>query len=300
MISVTQDGRYVTIFSTPGSFVANLLTVVDLNSADWKPRKLVNKLDYLWGVVGNVGTKFFLETTKDAPRLKVVTMDLAAANPVITDVVPEQDSVLNGASLLVGGRLLLSYMVDVKTEVRRYTLEGKADGVVKLPGIGTAIGFEGGLDDKDTFFGFTSFNAPGTIYRYDVASNTSRVWSEAQVAFDLNRIAVEQRFYTSKDGTRVPMFIIRRKDVTSPAPTLLNAYGGYGLIDPPGFSPDKLAWVEQGGVFAIAYIRGGGEYGRAWHEAGRRQNKQNVFDDFIAAGEYLKAQGITSQDGLAI
>jgi prolyl oligopeptidase len=299
LISVTKDGRYLTIFSTPGSLVANLLTVVDLNSADGQPRKLFNKLDYLWSVVGNVGTKFFFETTQDAPRLKVVTMDLAAADPVITDVVPEQDSVLNGASL-VGGRLLLSYLVDVKTEVRRYTLDGKADGVVKLPGIGTAIGFEGSPDDKETFFGFTSFNAAGTIYQYDVVSNTSRVWSEAKVAFDLNRIAVEQRFYKSKDGTLVPMFIVRRKDVTSPAPTLLYAYGGYGLIDPPGFTPERLAWVEQGGVFAIAYIRGGGEYGKAWHEAGRRQNKQNVFDDFIAAGEYLKAQGITSQDGLAI
>jgi prolyl oligopeptidase len=298
-INITKDGRYVTIFSTPGSLVANLLTLVDLKSADWKPRKLVNKLDYLWGVVGNVGTKFFLETTKDAPRLKVVTMDIAAADPAIVDVVPEQESVLNGASL-VGGRLLLSYVVDVKTEVRRYTLDGKADGVVKLPGIGTAIGFEGGSDDKETFFGFTSFNAPGIIYKYDVASNTARVWSEAKISIDLNRIAVEQRFYTSKDGTRVPMFIVRRKDVTNPAPTLLYAYGGYGLIDPPGFSSERLAWVEQGGVFAIAYIRGGGEYGRAWHEAGRRQNKQNVFDDFIAAGEYLKAQGITSQDGLAI
>jgi prolyl oligopeptidase len=306
-INITKDGRYVTIFSTPGSLVANLLTLVDLKSADWKPIELVDNLDYLWGVVGNVGTKFFLETTKDAPRLKVVTMDIAAANPAITssvgyanvDVVPEQDSVLNGASL-VGGRLLLSYLVDVKTEVRRYTLDGKADGVVKLPGIGTAIGFEGGQNDKETFFGFTSFNFPGTIFQYDVASNTSRIWNEAKVAIDLNQIAVEQRFYTAKDGTRVPMFIVRRKDVTGSAPTLLYAYGGYGLIDPPAFSPERLAWVEQGGVFAIAYIRGGGEYGRAWHEAGRRQNKQNVFDDFIAAGEYLKAQGISSQDGLAI
>lgn len=117
---------------------------------------------------------------------------------------------------------------------------------------------------------------------------------------DLTRIAVEQHFFTSKDGTRVPVFIVRRKDVTGPAPTLLNAYGGYGLIDPPGFAPDKLAWVEQGGVFAVAYIRGGSEYGREWHEAGRRQKKQNVFDDFIAAGEYLKAQGITTPGGLAI
>ncbi|PHM08041.1 S9 family peptidase [Nostoc sp. 'Peltigera malacea cyanobiont' DB3992] len=297
-ISITGDGRYVAILSTPGT-PGNTLTVVDLQSADWKPRKLIANLDDHWSVVGNVGTKFFLMTNKDAPRLKVVTMDIAATVPVVRDVVPEQDSVLNGASL-VGGRLLLSYLVDVKTEVRCYTLEGKTDGVVKLPGIGTAIGFEGEEDDKETFYGFTSFNAPGIIYRYDVVSNTARIWSEAKVATDLNRIVVEQHFYKSKDGTRVPMFIVRRKDVTNPAPTVLNAYGGYGLIDPPGFTPALLAWVEQGGVFAIAYVRGGGEYGRAWHEAGRRQNKQNVFDDFIAAGEYLKAQGITSQDGLAI
>jgi prolyl oligopeptidase len=298
-LSISQDGQYLAINSTAGSLIAMALTLVDLQSADWKPRKLFDDFSYLWGFVGNVGTTFFITTTKDAPRLKVVKMDIAAAKPLITDVVPEQDSVMSDASL-VGGRLLLSYMADVKTEVRRYTLEGQADGVVKLPGIGTAIGFEGGPMDEETFFGFTSFNFPGTIFQYDVAANTSRVWSEAKVAIDLTRIAVEQRFFTSKDGTRVPMFIVRRKDVTGPAPTLLNAYGGYGLIDPPGFAPDKLAWVEQGGVFAVAYIRGGGEYGRAWHEAGRRQNKQNVFEDFIAAGEYLKAQGITSPNGLAI
>ena len=296
--SITKDGRYVAILSTSGT-PGYKLTLVDFKSANWKPRKLVDNFDNQWHVAGNVGTKFFLMTNKDAPRFKVVTMDIAAAAPVVKDVVPEQDAVLDGASL-VGGRLLLSYLADVKTEVRRYTLDGKADGVVKLPGIGTAIGFEGKGDDKETFFGFTSFNAPGTIYRYDVASNTARVWSEAKVAINLNRIAVEQRFYKSKDGTRIPMFIVRRKDVTNPAPTLLYAYGGYGLVDLPAFSSERLAWVEQGGVFAIAYIRGGGEYGKAWHDAGRRQNKQNVFDDFIAAGEYLKAQGITSQDGLAI
>jgi prolyl oligopeptidase len=296
--SITKDGRYVAILSTPGTPGTNL-TIIDLKSADWKPRKLVDNLDARWYVAGNVGTKFLLMTTRDAPRFKVVTIDLAAADPIMVDVVPEQDSVLDGASL-VGGRLLLSYLVDVKTEVRRYTLEGKADGVVKLPGIGTAIGFEGKEDDQETFFGFTSFNAPGTIYRYDVASNTARAWSEAKVAIDLKQIVVEQRFYISKDGTRVPMFIVRRKDVTRPAPTLLYGYGGYALTEFPAFSAERLAWVEQGGVFAIAHIRGGGEYGKTWHDACRRQHKQNVFDDFIAAGEYLKAQGITSQDGLVI
>jgi prolyl oligopeptidase len=297
-LNMTKDGRYLAITSSPISLRMDL-TVVDLQSADWKPRKLVANLDNQWSVIDNVETKFFLMTSKDAPRLKVVTMDIAAADPLITDVVPEQDAVLSSASL-VGRRLLLSYLVNVKTEVRRYTLKGKSDGVVKLPGIGTAGGFEGGQDDKETFYGFTSYNVLGTIYRYDIASNTARVWSEAKVAFDLNRIAVEQRFYKSKDGTRVPMFIVRRKDVTGPAPTLLYAYGGWAITEPPAFTPERLVWIEQGGVFAIAHIRGGSEYGKAWHDAGRRQHKQNVFDDFIAAGEYLKAQGIASQEGLAI
>ena len=297
-LSITEDERYIMIASTPIS-ATNTLTVVDLESADWKPRQMINNLDHQWSVIGNVETTFFLITTQDAPRLKVVTMDIADADPVIQDVVPEQDSVLSDASL-VGGRLLISYLVDVKTEVRRYKLDGKADGMVKLPGIGTTIGCQGNQSDPEAFFGFTSFNTPGVIYRYDVASNTARIWSEAKVASNLDQIAVEQRFYSSKDGTRVPMFIIRRKDAIAPAPTLLYAYGGFGISIPPAFSPEWLGWVEQGGVVAVANVRGGYEYGKAWHEAGRRQNKQNVFDDFIAAGEYLKAEGITPQDGLAI
>ncbi len=296
--TLTSDGRYLGIISSPGSLVTDL-TLVDLKSADWKPRKLVDNFDAQWSVIDSVGTKLFLLTTKDAPRLKLVTMDIATANPIIADMVPEQEAVLSGA-WLVGGRLLLSYMVDATIEIRRHTLDGTADGVVPLPGIGIAVGFDGYLDDTETFFGFTSYNAPGIIYRYDVANNATRVWSEAKVASDLNRIVVEQRFYTSKDGARVPMFIVRRKDVTGPAPTLLYAYGGFAISEPPSFSSERLAWVEQGGVFAEAHIRGGGEYGKPWNDAGRRQNKQNVFDDFIAAGEYLKEQGITSKDGLVI
>jgi prolyl oligopeptidase len=296
--SITHDGRYLSILSTPGTPGATL-TIVDLQRTDWKPRLLVDKLDEQWSVAGNVGTKFFLMTNRNAPRFKVVTMDIAAASPDVTDVVPEQDVVLNDASL-VGERLLLSFLVDVKTEVRRYTLDGQADGVVKLPGIGTAVGFEGGQADGTTFFGFTSFNAPGVIYRYDVAGNTARVWSEAKLAFDMNLIEVEQRFCRSRDGTRIPLFVVRRKDAKGPAPTLLTAYGGFGLIDLPAFSPERLAWIEQGGVWAVAHTRGGYEYGKSWHEAGRRQNKQNVFDDFIAAAEYLKAEGTTSPGGLAI
>jgi prolyl oligopeptidase len=295
---ITKDGRYLVITSTPVS-MGNQLTVVDLHSAGWKARTLISNFDDQWNVIGNLATTLFVMTTRDAPRFKLVTMDIAAEDPVVADVVPEQDAVLSDASL-VGRRLLLSYLIDVKTEVRRCTLDGTADGLVKLPGIGTAIGFDGNPGDDETFFGFTSFNAPGIIYRYDVASNTARVWSEALVASDLGQIAVEQHFYTSKDGTRIPLFIVRLKDVTGPAPTLLNAYGGFALMETPAFSPDRLAWVERGGVFALAHVRGGYEYGKPWHEAGRRHHKQNVFDDFIAAGEYLKAKDITSPEGLAI
>ena len=297
-LTSTADGRYLAINSMRAT-TGSKLTIIDTQSVGYKPIALIDNFDDQWGIVGNTGIKLFLMTSKDAPRYKVLTVDIATANLNMTALLLEQDALMNGASL-VGGRLMVMYLVDMKTEVRRYSLEGKPDGVVKLPGIGTAIGFDGTLDSSETFYGFASFNALGVIYRYDVASNTARVWSAAKVAIDLTQIAVEQRFYKSNDGTRVPMLLVRRKDVTGPAPTLLYAYGGYGLIDPPGFAPAMLAWVEQGSVFAVAYVRGGGEYGRAWHEAGRRLNKQNVFDDFIAAGEYLKAQGIATRNGLAV
>ena len=169
-----------------------------------------------------------------------------------------------------------------------------------MPGIGTAGGFSGKFEDPETFFAFTSFNRPTTIYRYDVASGAERVWEAPKLAFNPDDYSVEQRFYASKDGTRVPMFIVKRKDEAGPAPTLLYGYGGFDISLTPAFSATRLAWLEKGGVYALANIRGGGEYGKAWHDAGRLAHKQNVFDDFIAAGEYLKANGITAAHGLAI
>jgi len=150
------------------------------------------------------------------------------------------------------------------------------------------------------FFSFTSFNMPKTVYRYDVKTDKATVWAQPKVAFDPAKYGVEQRFFTSKDGTKVPMFIVKRKDVTGPAPTLLWGYGGFNVSYGPAFSASRVAWMEQGGVFVLANIRGGGEYGKAWHDGGRLANKQNTFDDFIGAGEYLIAQGITTKDGLAI
>ena len=295
---VTEDGRYAIIYSSPGSG-GSALTVLDLTSFDLKSHAVVEGFENYWSVAGNVGTKLFLATQQGAERGKIVTLDLGDAEPEFTDLVAETNSVLNSASLL-GERLIVSYLVDAKTKVERFKLDGTPDGVIELPGIGSAGGFRGHPADDEAFFVFTSHNAPTTIYRYDVALNTKAVWARPKVSIDLDRIGVEQRFYASKDGTLVPMFIVRRADVTGSAPTMLYGYGGYSISMIPFYSPAQLAWVEQGGVFVVANIRGGGEYGKAWHDAGRRGNKQNVFDDFIAAGEYLKAEGITSSNGLAI
>ena len=169
-----------------------------------------------------------------------------------------------------------------------------------LPGIGSVDGFDGTADDPETFFSFTSFNTPTIIYRFDAASGATGVFAKPRVAFDPANYLVEQRFYASKDGTRVPMFVMRRKDARGAAPTLLYAYGGFNVSLTPGFSPAVLAWVEMGGTYALANIRGGGEYGSAWHDAGRLAKKQNVFDDFIAAAEYLKSAGLATPDGLVI
>lgn len=298
-IGVTADGRYAVITSTPGAG-GNALSIIDLQDPSWKPRPIITAYDHNWGVIGNQGTRFFLATDAEAERGRVVTFDLSSGEPHFTDVVAERkDQTLNDAALL-GGRLLLTYLVDARIEMRRYGLDGAPDGSIELPGIGTAGGFRGRPDDDEAFFVFTSHKVPTTIYRYDVGRRALTAWAEPKVAIDLERIIVEQRFYHSKDGTRIPMFVVRRKDCVEPVPTILYGYGGYGISMVPYYSPHALAWVEAGGAYAIANLRGGGEYGKAWHDAGRLLQKQNVFDDFIAAAEYLKSEDITSADGLAI
>ena len=297
-VDVTEDGRHLVIYSTPGAG-SNALTVVDLASPDWRHKTLFEAVGDYWYVLGSRGSTLFLMTNRDAARGRAVTLEIGAGDPVVTELVAERRAVLSGGSI-VGGKLVLSYLKDVKTELRRFELDGSPDGEVALPGIGTASAPMGEADDNEAFYVFTSYNSPTTVHRYDVATGKSAVWAEPKVPVDLDTIVVEQRFYASKDGERIPMFVVRRKDVALPAPTLLYGYGGFGIPMAPFYSPPFLAWIEQGGVAAVANLRGGGEYGRAWHDAGRRGNKQNVFDDFIAAGEFLKAQGIAAPDGLAI
>jgi prolyl oligopeptidase len=296
---VTDDGKWLVIVTTEGTDNRYEVSVIDLTSADWKPKTIVKGLENEWSPIGNRGSTFYFSTNKSAPRMKIVTLDVAAAAPVAVDLVPESEATLEGASI-VGGKIFASYLVDAKTEIRRFALDGKPLGAVTLPGIGTAAGFGGKEDDSETFFAFTSYATPTTVYRYDTATNTATPWAAPKVAFDPALYAVEQRFFASKDGTRVPMFVVRRKDVTGPAPTLLYAYGGFNISQTPAFSASRLAWMEQGGVLAVANIRGGGEYGKAWHDGGRLANKQNSFDDFIAAGEALIAAGITGKGQLAV
>ncbi len=295
---VTSSGRHAVIYSTPGS-QTNSMSIVDLTSDSWEARTVVADFDNEWTVIGDAGSTLYVLTSQGAERRKIVTIDLASLNPIAVELVAEDSAVLSNA-WLVGGRLMGTYFVDVKSEIRRYTLDGEPDGKVELPGIGSAGGFQGHRKDNEAFFIFTSFNAPTTIYRYDVAANTQAVWAAPKVGVDLGRIVVAQHFYSAKDGTRVPMFIVRRDDVCGAAPTLLHGYGSFGISMVPFYAPDQLAWVEQGGVLAIANIRGGGEYGKAWHNGARLDNKQITFDDFIAAAEYLHDQGIASEDGLAV
>ena len=297
---VTDDGKWLVITTHEGTDSRYEITVLDLTRADATPRTLFQGLEYEWTLAGNIGTTFYWTTSKDAPRKRIVSVDLAAAEPALHEVVPEDEAVLDGAAI-IGGKLLASYMVDVKRQVRRYTLDGKRESDVPLPGIGEAIGFGGEQDDGETFFAFTSFATPTTIYRYDAKADVLSTWAVPKVAFDPSLYDVMQRFYASKDGTRVPMFIVRRKDLPhGPQPTLLYAYGGFNISLTPAFSATRIAWLEQGGVVAITNIRGGGEYGDAWHDGGRLANKQNGFDDFIAAAEDLIAEGITSKDRLVI
>ena len=296
---VTDDGKYLLITSSEGTDDRYELHVARLDGESIEPRVLVKGLEHSWQLAGSVGSTFYFVTNQGAPRQRLVTIDVEKANAKPRQIVAEAKSTLEGASL-VGERLVLAWLGDAKSEATLHDLNGKLVSAVRLPDIGTAIGFGGEAGDPETFFSFSGFTRPATVYRFDTSTGETQVFAAPKVKFDPADYATEQRFYKSKDGTRVPVFIVRRKDVTGPAPTILYGYGGFNVSVTPAFSATRLAWLEQGGVFAVANLRGGGEYGKAWHNAGRLQNKQNVFDDFIAAGEYLIAEGITAKDGLAV
>jgi prolyl oligopeptidase len=298
---VSDDGCWLIVTASQGTDEAYDITLIDLSQPGPTPLRFVTGLKDNWRYLGNRGDIFYWTTNRDAPRLRIVATDIRRPVGELREIVAEDKATLDGASI-VGDRLIASYLVDAKTEVRTFDLDGKPKGIVALPGIGTAAGFGGDPGDSETFFAFTSFNYPTTIFRYDSATGESSVFAQPKLAIDPGSIAVEQRFYASRDGMRIPIFLVHRKDrpLTTPSPTLLYGYGGFNVSLTPAFSATQFAWIEQGGVFALANLRGGGEYGKAWHDAGRLANKQNVFDDFIAAGEYLIAQSVTTRDRLAI
>ncbi|KTE44288.1 MULTISPECIES: prolyl oligopeptidase family serine peptidase [unclassified Sphingopyxis] len=298
---VSDDGKYLIVVGSEGTDERYGLTLYPIGpKGAGKPVTLVDDFANNWEYVTNAGTRFTFLTNKGAPRQRLVSMDIKKPE-ALTQLVGEQEATLVGASR-VGNRIILSYLGDAKSEARMVALDGKPVANIKLADIGSASGFGGKSADPETFYAFSSYARPTTIYRLDTATGKSEIFAEPKLTFDPQDFAVEQRFYTSKDGTRVPMFLVMKKglDRSKGSPTLLYGYGGFNVSMTPGFSPTRLAWVDKGGVLAIANLRGGGEYGKAWHDAGRLDKKQNVFDDFIGAGEYLIAEGITGKGQLAI
>ena len=302
---VTHDGRWMVITSSQGTDSRYEVHVKRINGGKWgQPQTLIKGLENDWRLIDGMGDTLYFITNKGAPRLKVVKVDLSrgVAGAQFVDLVAEREETLERAQI-VGNRLILGYLRDAASKAEVLSLDGKPVKEITLNAIGTASGFGGKPGDPETFYSFSSFNQPGALYRFDSNTGVSTVFAQSKLTFNPDDYQVEQQFYASKDGTRVPMFIVRKKSVAAegkPVPTLLYGYGGFDVSLTPGFSAVRMAWLEAGGAFAMANLRGGGEYGKAWHDAGRLANKQNVFDDFIAAGEYLIAQGITPSGGLAV
>lgn len=320
---ITHDGRWVVITTSKGTDNRYAIHIAPLRKdRKWQAKTLIGGLDHAWNLIDGMGDTLYFVTNKDAPRMKVVRVDLKKQalyripcagstkaddvclepRPEITEIIPERAETLERAEI-VGDRLILAYLRDAKSVAEVRSLDGKPVQQISLNAIGTASGFSGEPGDPETFYSFSSFNQPSGIFRFDTRTGKSEPFALPKVTFNPDDYAIEQRFYNSKDGTRVPMFVVRKKAVAQAGkavPTLLYGYGGFDISLTPGFSAARMAWLEAGGAFALANLRGGGEYGKAWHDAGRLGNKQNVFDDFIAAGEYLIAEGITPKGGLTI
>jgi len=299
---VTDDGHYLVISVWQGTAPKNRLYYKDLTKPDSQVVRLLDDFDAQYNFIDNDGPVFWFQTDLDAPRGRLIAID--TQHPERANwktVVPEGKDKLEGSST-IDNLFLLSYLKDAKTEVRVYDLKGKFLRNVDLPGIGTAQGFGGKRKDKETFYAFTSFISPTAIYRYDPEKGKSSVFRQPKVDFDASQFETKQVFYNSKDGTRVPMFLTYKKGLKLDGqnPTLLYAYGGFDISLTPAFSVPTIVWLEMGGIYAQPNLRGGGEYGEDWHLAGTKAHKQNVFDDFIAAAEWLITNKYTSTPKLAI
>jgi len=297
--TVTEDGRYLIIDLFEG-YDANAVYYRDLGAPGGGVVRLLAEWDALYTFIGNDGPRFFFHTNKDAARNRVIAIDIGDPGRIL-EVIPEAEETLESASY-VGGFFVGQYLRDAASMVRIFDGDGSVVREVALPGIGSAAGFGGHADDPLTFFSFQSYTVPPTIFSYDLETGGMDVFRETVVDFNPADYETHQLFYSSRDGTRVPMFVTHKTglEMNGENPTLLYAYGGFNISETPYFASSRLVWLEMGGVFVSANIRGGGEYGEAWHLAGTKTQKQNVFDDFISAAEYLIDEGFTSPEKLAI
>jgi prolyl oligopeptidase len=301
---ITEDGRFLFIYQSEGTNRENRIFLKDLSDPASTIAPLLDAFDASYTIVGNDGDRFYVLTDKDAPRNRLIAIDRRAPAPAgWKTLIPEaQGTAVLSSVAMNGDRFLAVWRVDAHEQVKVYDLAGTLVLNITLPSVGTVGGFSGRRRDPTMFYAFTSFTYPTTVYGFDAKSGESHAFRRPRVPFDSAAFETTQRFYTSKDGTRVPMFIVHKKGLTRNGrnPTYLYGYGGFDISLTPAFSPANIAWMEMGGVYAQANLRGGGEYGKAWHDGGRLKNKQNVFDDFIAAAEFLIAEKYTSTPKLAI
>jgi prolyl oligopeptidase len=297
---VSEDGHYLIISISQGTDPKNRVFYQSLSDPKNEIISLIPEPDASYGFVDNNGSLFWFVTDKEATRGRLIAIDIQDPEKII-EIIPEAEETLQGVTIL-DEKFVATYLKDARTQVKIFDLQGNFLRELALPGIGSASGFTGKRNDTETFYAFSSFTTPNTIYRYDMVSGESTVLFQPSVDFDPEDYTTEQIFYTSKDGTRVPMFLSYKKGIflNSNNPTYLYGYGGFNIPLTPSFSPSSLIWMELGGIYAVANLRGGGEYGEAWHQAGTKLNKQNVFDDFIAAGEWLSINHYTSSKKLAI
>ncbi len=298
---VTDDERFM-ILSMSEATSGNALSVKDLTKmkADFVP--FMESFEFDFNVMDNIGDDLYIKTNYNAPRYRLVKINInQPEEDKWIDIIPEQENVLQSVSF-VGGKIVAEYMKDAWSKIEVYDYDGKFSHIIELPGIGSAGSLSGKKDESIAFYSYTSFNTPGEIYRYDFETKETKLHYRPEVKFNPDDFVVKQEFFESKDGTKVPMFIVHKKgiELTGDNPTLLYAYGGFNISLTPSFSTTRMVFIENGGIFAMPNLRGGGEYGEEWHKAGTKLQKQNVFDDFIAAAEYLISKNYTNSDKLAI
>jgi len=298
-VEVTDDKRYLIVAVWQSTERKNLVFYKDLTVEKSPIVELISEFEAEYSLIDNDGSLFWFLTDLDAPRKRVIGIDIETGET--SEIIPQNDNTLQAANTL-NNQFVAFYLQDAATQIKIFNLDGSPVRNVALPGVGSVGGFSGKRNETETFYSYTSFTTPPTIYRYDMVSGESSIYRQPEIGFNADEYETQQIFYSSKDGSRVPMFVSYKKGVKLDGnnPTILYGYGGFSISITPSFSISRLAWMEMGGIYAIANIRGGGEYGEEWHQAGIKEKKQNVFDDFIAGAEWLIENNYTSRQKLAI